>query len=251
MAVSHTTSEADPRRRFSATVGDYARYRPGYPRALVQWVADRVPAPATVVDLGCGTGLSARPFLEAGYRVVGVEPNADMRAVAEARGLRCVDGEAAPTGLDPGTADLAIAGQAVHWFDLDAVLPEIRRVVGPPAVGVAFWNRRADGPLMDAYDALLRGLTEYVGTPKALETIARLHTHPLVKHPEEARFDHTQRLDRAGLVGRAWSSSYVARGVTDRAAFDAALMHLVDRFGEDGVVQFRYETRALAFTVAS
>ena len=51
-----------------------------------------------------------------------------------------------------------------------------------------------------------------------------------------------------GLLGRAWSSSYVFRGVSDRAGFDAALARLFAEHARDGRVIFRYRAVAFAFS---
>ena len=61
-----------PTERFSNRVADYVRYRPGYPPALLDWLHRDIGVPATtpVADIGAGTGISTRLFLEAlGYQV--------------------------------------------------------------------------------------------------------------------------------------------------------------------------------------
>src|SRR5436305_13648679 len=76
-----------PTTRFSGRADLYARHRPDYPAAARDFLIGRcgLGAPgALLVDVGCGTGISARLFAARGVRVVGVEPNEDMRALAEA-----------------------------------------------------------------------------------------------------------------------------------------------------------------------
>jgi hypothetical protein len=60
-----------------------------------------------------------------------------------------------------------------------------------------------------------------------------------------------QRFDFEGLHGRAWSSSYVFRGVKDRDEFDAALRVLFDAHARDGILEFPYRTVGLVFRVRS
>ncbi len=76
----------DATRRFDPLADDYARFRPGYPRALVAALraARGLPQGAHVADVGCGTGLLAVPFLDDGCRVTGIEPSPAMRAHAQA-----------------------------------------------------------------------------------------------------------------------------------------------------------------------
>jgi SAM-dependent methyltransferase len=244
----------DSRERFTATVDDYAKHRPDYPPALIDWVTGWAPPPADVVDLGAGTGISSRLFAAAGYAVVGVEPNAAMRtkAAAHGGGPRYVAGEAAATGLPAASADLVLGAQAWHWFDLDATLPEVARVLRPDGYALAVWNLRAATGLSGDYDALLRAQsTTFAATPDGHDTIPRLIAHPRVRDAVEWRCDHAQTLDRAGLHGRAHSSSYVKHGVADLPAYDRALDALFDRHAVGGEVTLHYVTRALRFRAAS
>src|SRR5271169_73939 len=100
----------DSTRRFSDRVGDYVKYRPGYPRAIVEDLAAAgiLSKDSVVADIGSGTGIFARIFLENGNRVIGVEPNAEMRAAGDEflRGFEkfsSVEGTAEKTGLAEGS----------------------------------------------------------------------------------------------------------------------------------------------------
>ena len=42
--------------------------------------------------------------------------------------------------MPDGSADTVVAGQAMHWFDLDRALPEIARVLSPGGVLAGLWN---------------------------------------------------------------------------------------------------------------
>ena len=105
---------ADSRERFSGRVEAYRRYRPGYPPELVEFLLRRAGLGAgdRVADVGAGTGIFSARLLDAGLRVVAVEPNAGMRAAAEAefagnpRFESCAGG-AEDTGLESGSVALA------------------------------------------------------------------------------------------------------------------------------------------------
>src|SRR5215467_15200741 len=73
---------ADAKQRFSSRVADYVRYRPGYPQALVDLLGREcgLEPGHVIADIGSGTGLLSKLFLENGNPVFGVEPNAEMRA---------------------------------------------------------------------------------------------------------------------------------------------------------------------------
>lgn len=234
----------DPRERFTATVDAYRQHRPDYPEALFGWLGVLVPG-RRAADLGAGTGIFTRMLAERGWDAVGVEPNPAMREAAiAAGGARYVDGTAEATGLADRSVDLVIGAQAFHWFDLDRALPEVDRVAEGRAVAV--WNVRGTEGFAGAYDALLvRFSSEYPKVAKPGPTLVEL----AIRRPggEEATFSHHQRLDRDGLLGRAWSSSYVAHGVADRAGFDAGLMAAFDAYARDGTVDLAYRTVAYAW----
>jgi SAM-dependent methyltransferase len=241
------TLPVDPRDRFTIAAGDYDRCRPGYPAELFDWIEREAALPrrAWIADVGCGTGASIRPWASRGHRTVGLDPNAAMLAKAMAAGgAAYVRAEASRSGLRSGSIDLVTAAQALHWLDVAAVLPELRRILRPGGRLAAFWNLRAGGEFMAAYDAVIRSLSsEYAKVPRADDAVAALRRAPEVLELREAEFANHQLLDRGGLLGRAHSSSYVAHGVADSAGFDRALLELFDRHQEDGTVRFGYRTR--------
>src|ERR1051326_2623782 len=71
--------------RFSSRVENYVRYRPGYPKEIVNVLNKEcgLDPSWTIADIASGTGIFTRLLLENGNRVLGVEPNADMRHAGE------------------------------------------------------------------------------------------------------------------------------------------------------------------------
>jgi SAM-dependent methyltransferase len=248
----------DPRGRFSGAAGGYARFRPGYPEALVDWVLDEAGARAgdPAADLGCGTGIFTRRLAARGLQVVALDPNEDMltraRSTGGAGAIEYRQGNAETTGLADGSVALVTVAQAIHWFDLDAALGEIHRILRPDGHAAALWNIRGHGPFMDAYNALLRRFSsEYEILDSWETTLGKVKRHPRVRSPRERWEVHAQRFDLEGLLGRAWSSSYIFRGVKDKEGFDAALARLHETHARDGVVEFPYRTVALVFRVSA
>lgn len=245
----------DPRQRFSSGAELYHRYRPSYPAELLDWLASSAALGpgARIADVGCGTGISTRLFAARGFDVTGVDPNEEMLAFARREGeARYARGESTASGLPGASFDLVSAAQAFHWFDLAPTLAEFGRILKPQGWCAAFWNLRGSSPWLEAYDALLRAASrEYGVLLKPLETIAALKARPEVVDAREAEFPNRQRLDRDGLFGRAWSSSYVQHGLADRQAFDRALAELFERHQAQGALDFPYRTVALAFRLAA
>jgi SAM-dependent methyltransferase len=247
---------ADPTQRFGSRAAAYARARPGYPDAAVAELARALSLPdgAVVVDLGCGTGLSCEAFLRAGCRVIGVEPNEAMRAHAVALSaswprLAVVDGRAERTGLPDASADLAIAAQAFHWFDVPAARIEALRVLRRPARVALLWNDRcADGSAFArGYEALLLRFS-----PDYLEVRHRHgRTDRVAQFFGGAPWNtitvrHQNRLDFDTLADRLNSASYVPpAGHPQHAPMMAALRELFAATARDGAVCMEFETRAL------
>ena len=153
----------DPTRRFSSRVEDYARYRPSYPRQIVPLLAREcgLTAESTVADAGSGTGLLSKLFLDFGCRVIGIEPNAEMRHAGEEFLARyekftSVDARAEATGLSDASVDLVTAGQAFHWFDAVTARSEFARILRHPRWVALVWNEReVTGEFLEGYEDLL------------------------------------------------------------------------------------------------
>jgi ubiquinone/menaquinone biosynthesis C-methylase UbiE len=241
----------DPRERFSAVADLYHRHRPTYPAALVDWIDETtgLHPPARIADVGCGTGISSRLLAERGFDVMGVDPNEAMLAHARvAGGVWYRQGTATETGLPDGSVDLVTVAQAFHWFDLPAALAEFTRILARPGWCAVFWNLRRSSPFMDDYDALLRAQSsEYEVLLKPEATIQSIVKAKGVADVRQGEFPNRQVLDRDGLFGRAYSSSYVIHGVADPEGFNRALGEVFDRHQSEGAVEFLYRTVAVCF----
>jgi SAM-dependent methyltransferase len=245
-------SAAHASERFDGRVADYRRGRPGYPEALFDAVVELggLAPGATVADLGAGTGLATEPLLRRGLRVAAVEPNGAMRAALAARlggspRLTIVAGSAEATGLAERSIDLALAAQSFHWFDAARAHAELARILRSPAARVALvWNsRRAAGtPFVEGYERLLlRHGTDYRAVGHRGVGRERLAAFFGGRFAQR-RFDHAQRLDRAGLRARLLSSSYVpAAGQPGHAAMLAALDALFEAHSRGGEVELVYD----------
>ncbi|HSG40824.1 MAG TPA: class I SAM-dependent methyltransferase, partial [Thermoanaerobaculia bacterium] len=131
-------ADFNPLARFSSRVQNYVRYRPGYPLSLIDFLETNLGlAPGAVIaDVGSGTGKLSELFLDRGYRVIGIEPNDEMREAAEGLKERYPDfvnlaGQAESLPLDDRSVQAVMAGQAFHWFDPGKTRAEFARVLVP------------------------------------------------------------------------------------------------------------------------
>lgn len=234
--------------RFTARAEDYARYRPGYPPGVMDWLRERcgLGPGKRVADVGAGTGLFTRQLLATGADVVGIEPNAAMRAQS---GLPLRAGTAEATGLPDASCDLVTAAQAYHWFEPVAARAEWCRILRPEGWAVLLWNWRDTGgtPFAEALEALLeRRGADYKKVAIEHWDVARIRSFFAAAPIEEAEFANEQSFDREGLRGRVLSASYMPR--RDDASAPAALTELdgiFDAHQRGGRVRMTY--RALVF----
>ena len=147
-APSERQAEAEERRRrgssFGGAAAAYAEHRPDYAEAAVRWALEPVwdRRPVRVVDIGAGTGKLTATLVGLGAEVTAVEPDPQMlaelrRAMPE---VRSVPGSAEEMPLPDASVNAVLAGQAMHWFDLDRAMPEIARVLRPGGVLAGLWN---------------------------------------------------------------------------------------------------------------
>lgn len=186
---------------FGAAAQAYQQSRPSYPAEALTWAIGS--APGRVVDLGAGTGQLTRVALAAGFDVVPVEPDPEMRAAFDAAtpGTVALAGSAEAIPLPDGAADAVVVGTAYHWFDKERAHPEIARVLRP---GGLFAPMRNDRDLSVDW---VRRLDEIVQAARAHRT-DEVDFGPLFAPAEWATFKHAVRQTPQGLVDliatRSW-----------------------------------------------
>lgn len=243
---------SDTVERFSNRVENYSKFRPGYPPEMMRFFnAELGLTPAsTVADIGSGTGLSSKPFLEKRNLVYGIEPNAAMRAAAEIflreyANFRSIDGTAEATGLPDNAVDIIVAAQAFHWFRPDETREEFKRILRPGGYICLIWNERqldTTAFLREYEQFLLKFARDYekVRHENIDETkLAAFFGKPF----KRASFANQHVHDFDGLRGRMLSSSYMP-SETDPVYVEmiAELDELFAKHERDGRITILYDT---------
>jgi len=234
-------------------VDDYVRYRPSYPPEVVELLTEecRLLPESEIADVGSGTGILSKLFLAAGYRVTGVEPNADMRAAGDQllegySNFSSVGGRAEATGLPDAGVDLVLAGQAFHWFDPRAARREFARILRPPRWVALIWNERLvdETDFLRGYEVLMqRYAPEYGASDHRridAKAIGAFFGHERWKL---ATFPNPQYMDFQHLRGRMMSSSYApVPGHENHEPLMDSLERLFRKTNENGQVDFLHRT---------
>lgn len=149
---------------FSGHADLYRAARPHYPDALFAWIADHAPARGCAWDAGCGNGQASVALARHFERVVATDPSERQirQAVPDPRVAYRVE-SAERTSLAAHSVDAVAVAQALHWFDLDSFVAEVRRVASPAAL-VAAWSY-ANCSVTSAVDAIVAELYDGVLGP--------------------------------------------------------------------------------------
>lgn len=238
--------------RFSNRVENYVKYRPDYPREIIAFLTENcgLTKETIVADVGCGTGISSRMFLENGNRVFGVEPNAAMRDAAVKFLVKfpwfiAVDGSSDATMLADASVDLVIAAQAFHWFDPETTRREFQRILKPGGHIILMWNERQldTTPFLVEYEAFLIKYASDYGNVRHENFGAKELKHFFKKEYGSTTFSNIQIFDFEGLKGRMLSASYMPSELDPIfQRMNEELQVLFAKNNENGKIKVLYDT---------
>lgn len=134
---------------FSDKAVNYSSGRPTYSSELIEYLYQIIGlnSQSVIADIGAGTGILAKQLLDKGSSVICVEPNDNMRAVAEHdlsayRQVSFSNGDAENTKIESSTVDYITVAQAFHWFDVDKFKNESKRILKYGGKVILVWNTR-------------------------------------------------------------------------------------------------------------
>ncbi|MFN2467068.1 MAG: class I SAM-dependent methyltransferase [Gaiellaceae bacterium] len=151
-------------------------------------LASLPPAPARVLEVGCGAGVLARALDSAGYDVLAIDPDAPSGEIFRAVTLEELD--------DPGPFDAVVAARVLHH--VTPLEPAVDKLAGlaPLLVLDEFAPERLDAAAQDWYEGqrrILAAAGAEPGGPPDLDSWREAHRdlHPshVVLAAVRARFD--------------------------------------------------------------
>lgn len=147
----------DIARLFGARAEAYACFRPEYPDALFQWLAEQSAGRGLALDIACGNGQASQPLLRHFRRVLASDASPEqLRRTRPAAGLQLLVADARRQPLADGCCDLIVVAQALHWFADDTLFAEVARLLRPGGLfcawcyGLMRIDERLD-PLIDRF----------------------------------------------------------------------------------------------------
>jgi ubiquinone/menaquinone biosynthesis C-methylase UbiE len=251
-------------RRFRSTAAVYARFRLGYPDALIRRVIalTGLQRGDSVLDLGAGPGLLALPFAREGMAVTAVDPEPEMcealeNAAKPARlPVRVLVGSSfdLPPGIGPFR--LVTIGRAFHWMDRAETAKALDRMVAPGGA-LALFDDEFPNSVENRWRTALDTVAHRYGadsSPHRMERadpVHRSHESILLESPfpvlETAGVIVRRELTVEDIVGYARSLSVTsAQTLGERAeAFEADLRQALAELSPDGQFVQIAEMKAL------
>ena len=240
----------DTTQRFSTRADNYARYRWDYVEAAIEAVCTivQLKPEASVADIGSGTGILTRHFVERARRVYAVEPNAAMRrwaiqALTGYPSFVAIEGRAEAIPLPNHDVELITVGQAIHWFLAPAARSEFVRILKPDGWLAVFGNHSTD-PAYNQWMGELRSERYGWDTSDANKSPGQ---------QASTYFDTEDflKLEFPGLVRLSWESFFGALCSHSHAPeesqplfldFQAKALEIFDRLSRSGMLTVAYAT---------
>ncbi len=238
--------------RFSDRVENYVKYRPTYPPEILQLFCDEMnlQSDSVIADIGAGTGISAKIFLENGNRVFGVEPNDAMRNAAaeflkDYQRFTPVDGTSENTTLESDSVNFIVAAQAFHWFEHEETRKEFSRILKDKGFVALIWNERQldSTDFLREYESFLHKYATDYKEVRHENTSTEIIADFFQTEFRQRTFQLSQVFDYEGLEGRLLSSSYTpTAGHPLFTLMIEELKRLFTKYEKDGRIHFLYDT---------
>ena len=235
---------------FSERAELYAKSRPSYAQESIDYIFKKlISSGGTVADIGSGTGILSREFVNRGFETYCVEPNEKMRSAAERllgkrENFHSVAAPAENTGLKSKSISLVTAASAFHWFDTEKFRIECNRILAEHGCVCLINNVRVyddftsrQHELCMKYGVEFTSLTH--GYDMMKETVPRFFESGYT----EEKFDFPLHYTKEDFISRSLSSSYAPHPETEEfEIYTAKLRGLLEEFFTDDVITIQNMT---------
>lgn len=218
---------------FGGAAANYDAYRPRYPDRLIDDVL--APGARWVLEAGAGTGIASMQMIERGAKVLAVEPDTRMAAVAQAKGIPVElatfeDWE--PAGR---RFDRVVFAASFHWVDPAVALPKVRDILNDDGKLALIWNRlRPTNPTRADFESIYRdysNVENHSGDGNPDEVVDRIAAAGFTV--TQRKYSHDLHYSAQQWVDIAFTFSNQLILAADKATQLRA--RLIERIGAEGV----------------
>lgn len=187
---------------------------------------------STICDIGSGTGILTKLLLEKKLNVIAIEPNDDMRGVAEMTlkvydQYKSIKETAENTSLKNNSVDLITVAQAFHWFDKERFRLECKRILKENSKVSLVWNSKdLLSPLIsELHEICKETCPKFKGFSGGIEDTPDVYDRFYKEGKYDIKiFSNDFEMDLEGFLGRNLSSSFSPlRGEKEYEAYRTAL----------------------------
>jgi SAM-dependent methyltransferase len=214
---------------FSRLAANYASFRPRYPPALFDYLAQSCRQRECAWDCACGSGQATLDLAARFACVIATDASgAQIAAAPPHPHVRYRVASAAACGLDSASVDIVTVAQALHWFEFAPFYAEVEPVLRPGGV-LAVWTYGVVHVAGESIDRLLQEFYWQTVQPywpaerRLVESGYRGLSFPYAELTPPA-FDMQEHWSLQQLIGYTRSWSATARYVEQNGADPAALL---------------------------
>ncbi|TFG45084.1 MAG: class I SAM-dependent methyltransferase [Dehalococcoidia bacterium] len=239
---------------FADRIKVYVKYLPSYPQQYIAYLVNKADLThdSIIADIGAGAGVLTKLMAPYVNTVTAVEPNEGMcRAAAEhlrdIANVVIIDGSAEATGLLITGVDFIVAGQSFHYFKLDEVQEEFKRILKPGGmVGLAWHVRDISYPFGREYEVLLKAYCpKYSGSGGGSNDTMACRRFFKDGIFDRQNFPNHRRIDLETLIGYSLSMPCSpVKGDDNFVEFVENLTALYHKHTESGGLELRAEVES-------
>ncbi|HLO27660.1 MAG TPA: class I SAM-dependent methyltransferase [Anaerolineales bacterium] len=239
---------------YSTKAEKYAKYRWDYSLQAIEAIIQiaHVTEQTLAADIGAGTGMLTKHFAGRVRHIYAVEPNDEMRKIAEGQLERfencsVIKGCAEAIPLGNQSVDLITVAQALHWFDPTRTRAEFRRVLKPKGWLTAIRNYGVDQTLNQAMgricaEADRAGLLEAVPHPEE-KPVSYYCGHEDI---QRLTYEIEEKQNWDEFIGSLLSASYMPEeSHPSYPRLERVARQVFDDLSENGELRVRGETELI------
>lgn len=239
---------------FSGRAEVYTQGRPSYPKELIDELYTHygISCNSVIADIGSGTGKLSKQLLDKGSTVYAVEPNNDMRSIAENELSQyskfiSVNGNAEETLLPDHSVDFITVAQAFHWFDIKKFRLECDRIKKDNSKIILIWNSRdiAFDFNRESYEIYSKYCPRFKGFHGGIKVDDIRFSEFFNGRYEHITFDNPLVFTKDLFISRSLSGSYsLQQGDEYFNEYITSLEKLFDKYAVDELVKMNNKTDA-------